>query len=113
MDSGSLIIDTHSFSELFEFALRVESQGEADDIKEAILKFTNKKDHPSFWETVKGDIAYAAERTNNRHNVEKFFDCEHPVFGKLSEVGPVTQQEAFECGKQMTTLKELRKKQSL
>jgi hypothetical protein len=33
-----------------------------------------------------------------RGRVERLFDCAHPVFGKISEKGPPTADEAMEAG---------------
>lgn len=43
-----------------------------------------------------------------RANVEKYFDTAHPFFGKISEMGVPTYEEALECGQKLITLAEIR-----
>lgn len=43
-----------------------------------------------------------------RERVERLFGCEHPIFGKLAEMGKPTGEESFQCGFQRKTLKEIR-----
>lgn len=36
-----------------------------------------------------------------REKVERLFDCQHPYFGKIAHVGPVTADKAFLMGLRM------------
>lgn len=60
----------------------------------------------------KTNLAYYAGYYDDatRERVERLFDCGHPIFGKLSEMGTPTGEESFQCGMQRKTLKEIRNK---
>lgn len=62
-------------------------------------------------EMAKRSLGYYAGYYDNetRERVEKLFDCEHPMFGKISEMGLPSSDEAFQCGYQKKTLAEIRK----
>ena len=57
-----------------------------------------------------GNIGYLAGYldSNKRYEIEHLFNVEHPVFGSIDKMGYPTSEEAFECGMQRITLKELR-----
>lgn len=64
----------------------------------------------------KSNIAYHAAYYNDevRERIERLFNCEHPLFGKISVLGPPTADEAIELGvragsNNFTTLEQLRK----
>lgn len=45
---------------------------------------------------------YAGYYSNaTRERVERLFGCAHPIFGKISEVGAPTTEQAFEAGRKI------------
>ncbi len=44
-----------------------------------------------------------------RARVEDLYECEHPIFGSIKEMGVPTPTESMQCGIKKITLKELRK----
>jgi hypothetical protein len=82
-------------------------------IKASRLKGTIQ-DYQEGMKAAKSNLAYWAGYYSNeiRTQIEQVFDCEHPIFGKISQLGPPTSQEAFQCGVQQVTLKELRAQKS-
>lgn len=65
----------------------------------------------TYWESVaKRNIGYYAGYYDDetRKRVEKLFDCEHPLFGKIAEMGTPTTDEAYQCGYERKTLAEIR-----
>jgi hypothetical protein len=58
---------------------------------------------------VNSNIGYYAGYGSNedRERIEGLFECSHPVFGS-AKFGIPTAEEAFECGKQVKTLSEIR-----
>lgn len=63
-------------------------------------------------EIAKSNIGYWTGYYNyeDRARVEDLFDCEHPIFGKFSEMGIPSADEVFQCGFHNITLKELRER---
>jgi hypothetical protein len=52
---------------------------------------------------------YAAYNTDEiRIQVERVFNTEHPILGKCEEMGHISAEEAFNCGRLGMTLKEYR-----
>lgn len=79
------------------------------------LKISNYAlDDLSFESIAKCNIGFYAGYYDNetRERVEKLFDCGHPVFGKIAELGLPSQEESYECGYQQKTLAEIRKQKT-
>jgi hypothetical protein len=71
---------------------------------------------PQAEEIERANLGYFAgyHDDNTRRRVETLFNCAHPVFGKIVEMGTPTPEEAFRLGQEMasgrtTTLADLRK----
>ena len=84
-------------------AMAITSQSEADRYFERIV------DHILSLTEISTDDAMAMARMNlgyyagyygneTRERVERLFNCEHPVFGKIAEKGPPTAEEALQMG---------------
>lgn len=111
-------------SDCLDQAMKIKDQKEADQyLKDYIeymmdnTKMTKEEcdrilagDIMTFEAIAKYNIGYWAgyQDEETRARIEKLFDCEHPMFGKISELGIPTPEEAFECGKTRKTLKEIR-----
>lgn len=61
-------------------------------------------------EIAKANLGYFAGYYSDktRRKVEKLFECQHPIFGSIEELGSPTPDEAAICGLTKTTLRELR-----
>ena len=84
-------------------AMEVTSQAAADSyfqflVREMMMEFGKGQDEAK--EIVRTNLGYYAGYYDNetRERVERLFGCAHPFFGKLSEKGPPTQEEAFRMG---------------
>ena len=91
-------------------AMKAENKIEADRIFKKMIKKCVGITHEEAIRRTKSNLGYYAGYNSNevRERVEELFECEHPVFGKIKELGPPTTKEAFDCGFKRITLKELR-----
>lgn len=111
----SYVIDNAYSTNIYPLVNEVQTQEEADELLEALFEIMKKQQSKflsdeEILRAVKHNIGYVAGYRTfaNRIRVELLFDCEHPVFGKVSIMGEPTAEEAITCGKQDITLKELR-----
>ena len=112
-------LEVLTFAQCLDPAMKVRSQIEADqylkDYANYILEdinsdpFKDKDADP--YEIARTNLGYWAAYfgASTRFRVEKFFKCEHPVFGKVYKLGVPTPAEAYDCGRLKITLEELRK----
>ena len=85
-------------------AMMITAQEDADAYFETIVKHAMRMDPDVPRETVERNVrrslgyfaGYHDEETRER--VEHLFDCAHPVFGKVSEGGVPTAEEAVRLG---------------
>lgn len=107
-------------------AMEIKTQKIADEYMKDYIAYLDKEIAWSFEAgnaIARGDFTTAEQlaKTNlsyyagyyddeTRERVERLFDCEHPIFGRLSEMGKPTGEESFQCGMQRKTLKEIRNK---
>lgn len=105
-------------------AMEIKSQKIADEYLKDYIAYLDKEitwsveagnaiargDFSSAEQLAKQNLAYYAGYYDDatRERVERLFDCEHPIFGRLSEMGTPTGEESFQCGMQRKTLKEIR-----
>jgi hypothetical protein len=97
----------YSYAELFEPAMKIETQEEADAYLDALITYQmenggspNREDAAAKMRESLGYFAgYHDHQTRRR--VERLFRCEHPYFGSIEENGPPTPEEALALGKAM------------
>ena len=90
---------------LCELAMKATTKDEADLV---LMNYTLrlqtkwKKTPEEASRIAKENIGYYAGYFSNetRERVERLFDCAHPFFGKISEKGPPTAEEAFRLGQE-------------
>ena len=97
---------------LYEKAMKVSSDKEAREIMRQ-LKQTHRTANTIEEELDKNLREFLGYRAasyddNVRRRVEKYFNTEHPYFGKLSLLGKPTASEAYQCGLRNITLQQLR-----
>ena len=89
---------------LFEKAMTVTTAEEAgpllEQLIEAAMKDITSMKYEEAKTLIKENLGYMAGYYSHetRERVERLFDCEHPVFGKIAEKGPPTMEEAFKAG---------------
>jgi len=83
-------------------AMKIVSEDEAKQYFEVLV--WHSMEHGLTREEAEGiektNLGYWAGYYSNetRSRVERLFDCEHPYFGKIDEVGPPTPEQAFRMG---------------
>lgn len=91
--------------ELFERAMTVTDPEEAKRIFEQLVELSiqSGRDYIEACSIVKENLGYQAGYYDNetRERVERLFDCAHPFFGKISENGPPTPEQAFKMGQEL------------
>lgn len=83
--------------------MTVTDQSEADELfKELVEEVVAQHGKPrgAAEQIVRDRLGYLAGYYGNviRERVERFFRCEHPVFGRIAIHGPPSQEEAFQAG---------------
>lgn len=107
---------TLSYEECLDPAMQITTLKEAQHYLAAYVKYLEQyaDNHPTKTaeQVAKDNLGYWAGYFGNeaRERIERLFNCEHPVFGRIAENGPPTPEEALQCGQQRKTLKELRSK---
>lgn len=104
-------------SEIFNHAMLIEDQAEADAWIEKVLS-ENMEQHPEMdrekaERVLRSNIGYWAGYSDaeTRERVERLFKCEHPVFGPIAKQGQVTPEQAFTLGSLgITSYKEAKEK---
>lgn len=111
---NSYDFSTHELENIVETAMYVDSRVKAKACLNYMLK-EYKKANPGLTDeemlkSIKSKLGYYASYygLDVRHRVEKIYDTEHPVFGKITEMGEPSSEEALQCGMYGLTLKELR-----
>lgn len=95
--------DQVAIGDKYDPAMKIAEQAEADAYLRRCVEHTMRVGGIGFHE------ATAIEKTNlgywagyydhaTRERVERLFDCAHPFFGKIAEVGPPTPAEALAAG---------------
>lgn len=101
-----------TYGDCLSLAMHITDQADADQYKAEYIKyqsqFSNDKYTPE--QVVNINLGYYAGYYSNevRERVERLFKCSHPVFGSVQSNGIPTGKEAFECGKQGKTLRQIR-----
>ena len=96
-----------TIAELYEPAMEIETQAEADAYLEKCVRHSLSDDP-----TQTRKQAEAIQRSNlgyyagyysdeTRERVERLFRCSHPILGSISWKGPPTPEEAFERGRKL------------
>jgi hypothetical protein len=88
---------------LFDRAMEVRDPDEARKIFADLVEISMRKHGKSYLEAesiIKENLGYMAGYYDNltRERVERLFNCAHPFFGKISEKGPPSPEEAFRMG---------------
>ena len=88
------------------YAMQEQTQLAADALLKAYIKWFMDKtgaDHSTANVVCKNNIAYQAGYYNDdvRRRVERLFQCVHPYFGPIDEVGPPSFGKAFQTGLEM------------
>lgn len=88
----------------YKTAMKIKTQEEADKFFEELVQHHMKENGDSrkkAEQIQRINLGYFAGYydSETRERVERLFDCAHPVFGKISENGSPTAEEAFEAGK--------------
>jgi len=86
--------------ELYDPAMEVQTK------EEAAAYFKKLQDmmtdvHPDISEKIiKANLGYWAAYgdSERRERVERLYDCEHPIFGRIAELGRPSTDEAFQLG---------------
>lgn len=94
--------------QLMERAMQVTEPEEARKIYNQLVEISmmeHGKSHDEATSIIKENLGYRAGYHSDeiRHRVEDLFDCEHPVFGKISINGSPTFDEAFRLGQLMVS----------
>lgn len=108
-----------NYSELYDPAMEVETVEEAAACFKRIQDLQTADGVPPeiSEKVIKGNLAYWADYGSGerRERIERLYDCEHPIFGSIKEMGSPTTKEAFDLGTNRAmkvgpqTLGELRK----
>lgn len=104
--------------ECLEPAMEIRSKANAREYLEDYIAFIDRdlkrvpiSSHGKTAEQIaKSNLAYYAGYYSNetRKRVEDLFDCAHPTFGSIKENGIPKGDEAFRCGFENKTLKQIR-----
>lgn len=88
--------------DLYGPAMRVESKEEADAYLNKLVQMQVAEGvHPDIaTKIIKANLGYYTGYLSHqeRERVERLYDCAHPVFGSIKELGAPTTQEAFTLG---------------
>lgn len=103
-----------TIGECLDPAMEITDQKDADQYFQDYVNYLNIsiKNYDEATRIAKSNLGYYAGYYSNdvRKRVEKLFKCSHPIFGSIADNGIPTGKEAFECGRQGKTLKEIRSK---
>ena len=89
--------------DLYNSAMKVQTQEEADEFFEALMvfcliEFVQEREEAA--RVMRSNIGYwtgyCSDETAIR--VQRLFQCEHPVFGSMEHDGPPTPEEALRKG---------------
>lgn len=110
-----------SRTDTWDFAIKVTEQTIADAtfrlLVDDAMAAEDNPGRPEAEQIVRDNLGYFAGYydAETRERVERLYNCQHPIFGKISEHGIPTPEEAFELGREMgsgasnvVTLAELR-----
>lgn len=98
--------DTVTYGQKYDPAMKITTQEEADEYFEILVEHTmrireggcTREEAESIERANLGYIAgYYDDEVRER--VERLFNCAHPVFGKISENGRPTAEQAFQAGR--------------
>lgn len=108
-------------SDPLEPAMRINNQEDADQYLkqyEELIRYEQEQypetvHNKAPIEVARHNLGYYAGYYGNevRERVEKLFNCEHPIFGKISEKGPPSFEEALMLGQKLGV--RLRSKKSI
>lgn len=108
-----------NYSELYDPAMEVQTKEEAEACFKVIQdRYSEDGVYPEISDKIiKANLGYWAAYGNaeRRERIERLYDCEHPIFGMIKQLGSPTTEEAFELGANRAkgsgpqTLSELRK----
>lgn len=96
-----------SITALYDKAMEATTQDEADVILEQIVECACRISPQQLREEheriQRSNLGYYAGYYSHevRERVERLFDTEHPIFGKIAVNGPPTTKQAFELGRRM------------
>jgi hypothetical protein len=95
--------DKLTFGEALEPAMKIDNKEDAKIYLDAYVASIMKdgKSQKEATEIAKSNLGYFAGyySAETREQVERLFDCAHPIFGKIAVKGQLTPEEAFEMGK--------------
>ena len=92
--------DKITIGEKYDPAMKITDQAEADAYFEVLVEHMMRHGHDR-------EEAERIERTNlgyyagygfDRERVERLFNCEHPIFGKVAHHGHPSPEHAFRMG---------------
>lgn len=89
-------------AEKYDPAMDITDQAEADAYFEDLVKhcmlFNKTREEAEKIE--RANLGYYAGYHDDatRERVERLFNCEHPIFGRIKDNGPPTKREAFMSG---------------
>jgi len=90
-----------SIGEKYEPAMAITDQAEADAYFEALVQHTmtfGRLNREQAEKVERDNLGYYAAYGFDRERVERLFKCEHPIFGKVDEVGHPSPAMAFMAG---------------
>lgn len=92
-----------TLGELYGPAMEIDNEADARLYLEALIEYCVEKWGKSRHEAdtiQRANLGYYAGYYDNttRERVERLFGCAHPIFGKISENGAPSMQEAFAAG---------------
>jgi hypothetical protein len=111
MDLPTEFPNDATWHDLLDPAMKITEKEDADAYFETLIQHALKLDENLTRETavrnMKSSLGYFAGYYSSdvRARVEEFFDCAHPVFGRIEEKGEPTLEEAFKAGVEMAAKK--------
>jgi hypothetical protein len=109
--------DVLTYGECLFPAMEIVDKDDADQYFKSYVDYTMemlrrepRNDDMTAEQICKTNIGYWAGYYGSdvRERVERLFGCAHPIFGSISQDGKPSNAEAYQCGVQNKTLKEIR-----